>query len=87
MILSLSLCLKEAMESLGNEKKVVPLSGFEMVAYRMQVSKMTMHLICCFQAVLSYQWKSFHLCLSYFHKIPAKISEHVDRLTLVAMRG
>jgi len=78
MVLSLSLRLTEAMKSLGNEKKIVPLSGFELVAYRMQVSKMTMHLICCFQAVLSYRWKSFHLCLFYFHKTSATTSEHLD---------
>ena len=78
MILSLSLCLTEAMESLGNEKKIVPLSGFELLAYGMQVSKMTVHLVCCFQTVLSYRWKSFHLCLSYFHKTSSTTSEHVD---------
>jgi len=39
-ILSVLPRLKEAMVNLGKNKEIVPLSGFEMVAYRIQVSNM-----------------------------------------------
>jgi len=44
-IQSVLLCLKEAI-TLRHANKIVPLSGFELVAYRIQVSNMAVTAFC-----------------------------------------